>query len=118
MGPRLIGWESRLNAIIDDHRDKPFSWRRNNCGQFAARCVEAITGVDHLARWNGRLSDRPEDIATWALGDPIDPRRAKRGDVVLLRGALGVCLGSHATAPGERGLEFARMTEVDRAWGV
>lgn len=53
-----------------------------------------------------------EGVVTKALGEPVNPRQAVRGDVVLLGGALGICRGENAEFFGG----MRPMGEVDAAW--
>lgn len=66
-----------------------------------------------------------EAIATAALGEPILPTLAQRGDLVLIAseregwdGALGVCVGVDACFAGLTGLAFARVPKWLKAWRV
>jgi hypothetical protein len=33
------------------------------------------------------------DLVSKVLGPPVDPKRARRGDIVMVDGALGICRG-------------------------
>jgi hypothetical protein len=52
------------------------------------------------------------DAVTKVVGPPIDPKQARRGDIVMKGSALGICRGDLA--------EFANlmlpMREVEKAW--
>lgn len=49
---------------------------------------------------------------TKVLGAPIDRKLANRGDIVMVRGGLGVCAGELAVCMGATVL----MKEVELAW--
>lgn len=53
------------------------------------------------------------DAVTKALGAPLSStRKARRGDAVMVRGALGVCAGDVAVCSGAT----VPMREADKAW--
>lgn len=54
------------------------------------------------------------DAVTKVLGEPIPRKRAMRGDVVMVRGALGICRGHLAECMGAT----VSMKEVEKAWSV
>jgi hypothetical protein len=129
MGPRLVDWEARLDAVICD--DRPFEWGASDCCKFAARCVGAIVGKDPSERWQyadefgaGRILRQyggVEGIATFVFGPEKDPLRAGRGDVVLVeapRRMLGVCLGHIVAVQAEHGVEFVPLSGVLKAWSI
>jgi len=51
---RQAGWRGRVNSVLSRHCREPFVWGRHDCGILAADWIEAITGVDVLARYRGR----------------------------------------------------------------
>ena len=128
---RLDGWEKLLNQHLETVGE--FQWGTNDCCMFAVGCVEAITGVDYGKPYRGyksksgaarRLSDGGgvDGIATNALGEPKNPKLAKRGDVVMFDigfgDSLGLCLGSKIAAVSEQGLMFIPMSKAIKAWSV
>jgi hypothetical protein len=54
------------------------------------------------------------EVVSKVLGPPIDPKRAMRGDVVMVRGALGICRGELADCMGA----MVPMGEAEMAWPV
>lgn len=132
---RLPDWEARLNALIESRRHAPFQWGLHDCCLFAADAVCAMTTVDVAAAYRGTYHSGAEAVrilhrargvrmlVTTQLGQPIDPRIAGRGDVVVALGhesqeALGICLGSVYVLPGLRHLLFRSMDEARAAWAV
>lgn len=134
---RLEGWEGRLSAAVAAARNQPFEWGVNDCALLAAKLVQSITGTDLAEQWRGYSGERGAvrvvreagglaAIATQALGEPVNPRLAQRGDVVLLERdlpspwteALGVCVGTHAVFASRSGLAFAPMPSWSMAWRV
>lgn len=99
MIPRVPGWEQRLFETIAAREKQPFTFGENDCGHFAAACVEAIGGVDVLGTlkgsYRGRLGmvarlrfrgHRTASDACSALLEPfgalkIDPRASRVGDL-------------------------------------
>lgn len=133
----------RLLAVLEERRDRPFAWGRNDCALFACDLVEAATGVDHAAPLRGRY--RSAAGAAWALRRfagggleaaaekiaksnglrEVPPLMAQRGDIVLLDEApgpapdnpcLGVCLGAHVVAAGPAGAVLRPLVAGRRAW--
>lgn len=108
---RLPDWRSRLFAAIQNS-NVPFQWGENDCALFAARCVQAVVGVDYADGWRGTYSDMAgaigalaahgyADLPSLVIGllgaeSEIHPSQARRGDLVLiqtesaLRWAIGV----------------------------
>ena len=136
---RLPDWDARLADLVEGVRAVPFAWGAMDCCAFSAAAVRAVTGADLYAPWRGlytsragahRLQKRAGGLAhlvSSALGDPILPAQAWRGDLVLIdnipcevpdRMGLGVCLGIVAATTGPEGLRFAAMPRWRLAWRV
>lgn len=133
---RVENWPEILLALVEDRRSKPFAWGENDCALFAADCVLAMTGEDFAAAFRGRYTTAAgsikalkrfgagslESTATAALGEPISPKLAQRGDVVLFDAvtgpALAVCLGGNAAAAGPEGITWVPMDLWTKAWRV
>lgn len=132
-GVRPVGWERRLEAVLDDWRDRPHGWG-SACIDFAADAVLAVSGRNlaselglplrgarEAAALYRRLGANTLDGAVTAvLGEPVPPLMARRGDVVeaMLDSALGVCLGDRAAFLGSRGLIELPLAAASRAWRV
>jgi len=133
---RLAHWPEQLAALLFARLSMPFAWGANDCCLFAADAVQATTGADPAAHLRGSYSTAPQAarvlathggvraIATQALGQPLpNPALAQRGDVVCVpldgRDTLGVVAGDGQwCAPGEHGLVYRPMAEVQTAWKV
>lgn len=74
----------------------PRSWRE-------AAALYRRLGVRNLA-----------GAVTVVLGPPIPRRRAMRGDVVMVRGSLGICRGEVVECVGAT----VRIGEVEAAWSA
>jgi hypothetical protein len=133
---RLADWPERLAALLFVRLSSPFIWGANDCCLFAADAVQATTGTDPAAHLRGSYSTATQAarvlaehggvraIATQALGEPMPhAAMAQRGDVVCVpldgRDTLGVVAGDGQwCAPGELGLVYRPMAEVQTAWRV
>lgn len=111
----------------------PFVWGSNDCCTFASAAVQAMTGsnpMDSIERYDNPLAAARMveagggllDLAISLLGEPVTPRMAAVGDVVLLtnegRDLLGICNGINALAPGRDGLVALDMTTASAAWKI
>jgi hypothetical protein len=54
------------------------------------------------------------DLVSKVIGPPVDVSRARRGDIVLIRGALGICAGDLVVGLNSSG----KMREVEKAWRI
>jgi hypothetical protein len=96
---RRPDWWPRLQMVLRDWEQKPFTWGETDCAHFMAACIEATTGADVLGTWRGAYSSRLTFVARLrgrghrsvetavrdalaALGgESIDPRAGTVGDV-------------------------------------
>jgi hypothetical protein len=131
---RLENWESKLSKYLDEIRYKPFSWGEHDCALMAANAVLAMTGKDYAEKFRGLYHDAagalrliPEGIAQHLANcgfREIEPKNAKRGDLVLVinakREVLGVIdlSGKHVAAPGAFSLALLPRSDAIRAWEV
>lgn len=126
---RFEDWEQRLNAFLKNVG--PFEWGVNDCCLFAGHAVREMTGTDFTQDYLGYktakgaakyLKNGVDGIATKHLGEPKNPKLAKRGDVVMLdiegEQPLGICVGTKAVALTEKGLDFYPMSFARKAWSV
>lgn len=103
---RLIDWERRLNDwLLEPGRDR-FQWGVNDCALFGCGAVMAMTGEHPAPQFVGSYDDRAgaaEALRVLGEGtllktfDAHFERRqtffARRGDLVMAQGAIGVCMG-------------------------
>lgn len=125
-------WPERLAQFWRDRRSMPFAWGSNDCCSLAADWVVEMTGADPMAGLRGvdnaisagrtlEALGGMRAAVTGRLGEPIDWMLAQRGDVVLLildRETLGVCMGTHAIAPGQDGALLVPMDSAECAWRI
>ncbi len=94
---RLPDWPMRLSNYLTERRNMPFAWGSNDCVMFAAHAVEALTGINHYAEYEGYTTEAEalEIIAeNGGMSALIDKHlsishnnilKAKRGDLVLAK---------------------------------
>lgn len=122
---RLPDWDKRLTDYLSAARDRAYEGRENICGVFAAGAVQAVTGRDILAEYQGRLHEVAE-----ALEQSFDaefPERpvalAQRGDLAFYADSVGVVVGGQAAfvgdeADGRPTLVMVPRAQWEKAWGV
>jgi hypothetical protein len=129
---RSPGWERLLQEYLDARRDTPFAWGTHDCCTFAAGAVEAMTGTDPMAHFRGQYRSAAGSVRALRtigsgtleatlddlLGFSVPASLARRGDLVLSGGNLGVCIGPTALFVGQEG-ETEGLVRIDRAaWGA
>ena len=130
---RKQSWPEILAIQIKAAEMRPFSWGSHDCCAFAARVVEAMTGVSFMTDFP-EYSDEArasvlvgefggvEGIAGLCLGEANAPAFAQRGDVVLMPtdqgDALGICIDHRAAFASARGLAFHPVSACRVAWRV
>jgi hypothetical protein len=129
---RFNDWPERLAEFIASRRQEPFAYGTHDCCQFAAAAVEAMTGENPAAAWQysnelgaARLiieTGGIDKLVSEAMGGPVHPSQAGRGDVVLAeldRGpTIGVCLGRDCAFPADVGVTFRHRSVATQAWKV
>ncbi len=152
VGKRREDWPERLNALVEERRRTAFAWGTHDCILFAADAVAAMTGRDPAAAWRGAYADAEgaariirlaarrarrashmgeggcaarggiEEVLRAALGAPIMPAFAQRGDVVLVETpagpAAGICLGAACVFAAPRGLSYLPLRRAVLAFRV
>ena len=134
---RLEGWESRLAAVLEAARARPYQLGEHDCFRLACASIEALTGVDAWPQFRGRYSSRREALVLIAQygssftaafskffgAAPVPMARSRRGDVAEYRDAegeahLGVVAGARVAGLGERGLKFLARSSCLHAWRI
>lgn len=123
-----------LVAFLDQNLRTPFAWGEFDCVIFAARAVEALTGVDRLAdatsrKWRTARGAARALAAAGGLEAAVDgvlpkisPAFAHRGDVALVEveGRASLCIfeGDSIVGPGEVGLVRLPRLAASCAWSA
>jgi hypothetical protein len=130
---RLPDWERRLFALIEANKSRPFVWGEFDCAQWGSMCLEAVTGrVSELNKRKRKtekaalkmLKERGGlmGILTAELGEAVNPKMTKRGDICLLqngeRHSVGVCVGTHSVCTDNNGLVSVPMSKAVAAWHI
>lgn len=131
---RKQDWAEQLATFLEDHH--AFDWAKCNCGLFSANAVKAMTGFDYAKEYRGIKTKRGMlaklgrehdgdvcGIAAAKLGEEINIRLAKRGDVVAAifngENALGICTGSASVFLSEfDGLIRIPTGKCIKAWKI
>lgn len=127
-------WPLLLDHYIEATKGRTFEWGALDCVTFAANWRTLITGVDPIAEWRGTYKterealrlitslgcDGLEALGTRLFGepDPLGPKFAGRGDLVLAQGALGISLGARGAFLSLSGVEFLPARDFATVWKV
>ena len=128
---RFTNWEERLSDYIATKRDEPFEYGSNDCANFVAGAVEAMTGQDAMAEFRGKYDSEfgslrvMTEIGQGSLEATVDAKfpeigvgHAQRGDIAFFDGSIGVVMGSFAWFVSDDGLERVPRSMWDKAWSV
>jgi len=134
---RLEGWESRLPAVIEWARSRPYAMGEHDCVRVAFRSVEALTGEDLWERWGRQYTTKEEafrivrEIGGGFTGcfsrifgvDPLPMPAARRGDVAEFQDPngekhLGVVTGANVAVLGEHGIAFISRSACSHCWRI
>jgi len=132
---RQLDWEEALSDYLAGHGEAVFAWGECDCALFAGGAVSAMTGIDPSAEVRGRYKtalgsvrvlrrlgfDHLEDFVGHLFAE-VPPCSAHRGDLVMVQGNLGICIGRMAVFVGEDngepGLVQRPMQDWEHAWRV
>ena len=140
---RREGWARALEDEIRRADARPFWWGIDDCSLFAANVVWRMTGTDLAILFRGTYHSAPgavrsmrrllgvSDVEALAetiagrIGIPeVAPRRARRGDMVLIDADAGPALGVVDTsgrriaAKGPDGIWLYDLALARRAWHI
>lgn len=133
MAARLPDWERRLSEYLATPERDVFRWGVNDCALFACGAVEAMTGEHPDPRYLGRYDSREgaakalRELGAGTLGGTFDDRfpsrpvsHARRGDLVMAMGAVGVCMGAFGVFLRQDAPGYAKLPRAmfERAWEV
>lgn len=127
-------WPLLLDQYIEETKGRAFEWGALDCVTFAANWRAVVSGVDPIAQWRGSYKTEREALrliaglgcdGLEALGsrlfgepDPLGPKFAGRGDLVLAQGALGISLGARGAFLSLSGVEFLPARDFKTVWKV
>lgn len=132
---RRPDWEQRLADFVADNTDRPHEWGAWDCILMSCAAVEAMRGDDPAAEYRGRYSDAEgaalalRELGQGTLTKTVDAEfeacpvgKAGRGDLVLVDGSIGICMGGFGLFVGQEGdrTGFIRIprTDFEAAWKV
>ncbi|RDE05441.1 DUF6950 family protein [Sphingomonas aracearum] len=128
---RRPDWEQRLADYLASVADVPHAYGRHDCALHGANAVLALTGEDAATRFRGRYQTEigaARALRRFGAGSveatfdatfpAIPPALARRGDLVMADGAIGVCVGGEAVFAGETGQVRWPRADWTRAWRV
>lgn len=130
---RLPQWESRLAEWVEHNRTRSFEWGQFDCALMAASCAEAITGThpapDLIGTYYTALgayrvileNDGLDGICDARLDGRVNPKRSRRGDIIMAqldrKQCLGVDLGQSVLLIDERPVDVSkRGLNIIKAW--
>ncbi|MCP3729248.1 hypothetical protein M9978_02305 [Sphingomonas sp. MG17] len=113
---RRTDWEARLGEYLASVVDRPFEWGVHDCALHSANAVLSMTDIDFAASFRGhyrtaigsvralrRYGAGTLEATIDSLFPTIGRAFARRGDLVMHAGALGICVGGDALFVGEEG---------------
>lgn len=130
---RLPDWESRLGQYVTAHAKTVFSWSDGtDCALWSLGGVEAITGEHPAPEYVGAYSthegamkalrDKGQGTLIRTMNSLFERRpvgKARRGDLVMVRKAIGICMGAFGLFLTEKdGIARLPRVEFQRAWRV
>lgn len=129
---RLPDWEPRLLAYLQEEGRSVFGWGTNDCALFGMGGVMAMTGEHPCPQYVGAYDDREgAALALRELGagtligtlDTLFARKrtpfALRGDLVMVTGSVGICMGREATFLTEAdGYTHYPRSAFEIAWSI
>lgn len=126
-------WRARLGDYLAGEARRPFEYGKSDCALFAAGALNAMTGSDPSVAYRGRYTslrgglrilrkdgfrDHVERAA--ALLTEVSPRRAKVGDIAVVKTAdgpsLGVVQGGWVVVRTMSGLGFVPIDQAKRVF--
>lgn len=128
---RLENWESKLFAYLE--AIGPFEWGKNDCCLFVSNAIELMRGDDVLKDYRGyktklgankilKKAHGLEGLWTKILGEPINAKSLRRGDVVFYENKgdplVGLCMGARFVALTQSGIVYLPMNFAAKGWKV
>ncbi len=141
-------WPERLAEFLEERRGAIFEWGRHDCCLFVCDAIRAMTDLDVGYRFRGRYTTESgaldamlDEYGMEHLGELVElvcrefgfpeipPKRAQRGDVILVNAPLAsdsmfssclgiVAPGGRAAVASPRGFVLFPVGRFLRAWEV
>ena len=137
---RVENWESKLEQVIEDTKNKPeFKYGKNDCITFTLNCIEGITGKKVFDKQWTSLKDGKEIIKKLKKKDLLDIalhiakknnfeeisiNKAQRGDVLYYKdeydwdGTLGVCIGDKTMFNWKKAIMVIDNNKCSKCWRI
>ena len=126
---RKCDWEQRLFQFVESKRHSIFKWGTNDCFLFTADAVISMADVDIAKPYRGKYNSAKGSKRFGSLQQVMNksPLRRKKnnyqttGDIVLFKSpkeTLGICVGSHIVALGEKGLLNFKNGAAILVWSI
>lgn len=124
------GWELRMHEALQAAHSRHFKWGQFDCALFSASILQAITGFDYGDGIRGQYSNKRgcyEFIASLGgldeylggLFNETTVALARRGDLVRLDNALGICDGRYSLfLTIDKGLTTRPTLQCNKAWEI
>lgn len=130
---RKDNWPILFSEYLKERMKMPFEWGKNDCMNFVAKGVEAITGCDFFATYDGYSTEEEAKVFIDEKGGIVamisehlgpghrNPLLAHRGDVVIVKrpeitGGLVDDSGSKIAVVSEQGLIRLPLSSAWRIW--
>lgn len=128
---RRSDWEAALSAYLAGHRNAALDWETLDCGRFADGAVKVMTGESLLPKGWYKTELGAAKVLRKAGFETLEsymgsvlPKTpiamARRGDIVMADGALGICIGAEGMFLPVDGAGLVRRhrREWSHAWAV
>lgn len=129
---KIDGWEAVLAEYIEASEPISFLWGESDCALWVAKYYDSVKGTTFYEECHGRYFDEEsaneflknkgfESAASIpdAYLSPVSVDFAKRGDIILFNGALGICAGRKSyILTAEKGLFAILTASCQKAWMV
>lgn len=120
-------WEERLAGYLAGLDGAAFEWGRLDCVIFAAGAVKTVTGTElgikrgyksqagaFRALKQAGFTSLPEAVDS--LLTPVEVAFARRGDVLMHNGNLGICIGRDGLFLSDKGWARVPVLSCEKAW--
>lgn len=128
---RRPDWPERLADAFRAAAGKPFAWGEWDCVRFSFDCVLAVTGTDPAPDIRGQYDSEESAAAQIArfgadlesgvdalFGARVGPLYARRGDLLMWNGCLGIAADHTGLFVTPRGLVRIGVAKCMCSWRV